>query len=203
MINQLINADLIQLDLQANSKQAVFEELINILHAQGRISDKAAFLKDIQAREELGNTGFEDGVAIPHAKSAAVTQPAVAIGVSREGIDYGAEDGLPSCFFHDRLPDGGDNHHIEVLAELSSKLIEEGFIEAFLNTKNSEQALELLLKKSAPTPLANQAESKGLIIGVTIARQVLLTLTLRLKHWKKARRLWVLRSKWKPMARLG
>ncbi|MDF4535880.1 PTS sugar transporter subunit IIA, partial [Vibrio parahaemolyticus] len=46
MINQLINADLIQLDLQANSKQAVFEELINILHAQGRISDKAAFLKD-------------------------------------------------------------------------------------------------------------------------------------------------------------
>lgn len=77
--------------MQANSKQAVFEELINILHAQGRISDKAAFLKDIQAREELGNTGFEDGVAIPHAKSAAVTQPAVAIGVSREGIDYGAE----------------------------------------------------------------------------------------------------------------
>lgn len=168
MINQLINADLIQLDLQANSKQAVFEELINILHAQGRISDKAAFLKDIQAREELGNTGFEDGVAIPHAKSAAVTQPAVAIGVSRKGIDYGAEDGLPSkLFFMIASPDGGDNHHIEVLAELSSKLIEEGFIEAFLNTKNSEQALELLLKKSAPTPLANQAESKGLIIGVT------------------------------------
>ncbi|HGS4477557.1 TPA: fructose-specific PTS transporter subunit EIIC [Vibrio cholerae] len=168
MINQLINADLIQLDLQANSKQAVFEELINILHAQGRISDKAAFLKDIQTREELGNTGFEDGVAIPHAKSAAVTQPSVAIGVSREGIDYGAEDGLPSkLFFMIASPDGGDNHHIEVLAELSSKLIEEGFIEAFLNTKNSEQALELLLKKSAPTPLANQAESKGLIVGVT------------------------------------
>ncbi|EHP3508235.1 PTS sugar transporter subunit IIA [Vibrio cholerae] len=168
MINQLINADLIQLDLQANSKQAVFEELINILHAQGRISDKAAFLKDIQTREELGNTGFEDGVAIPHAKSAAVTQPAVVIGVSRQGIDYGAEDGLPSkLFFMIASPDGGDNHHIEVLAELSSKLIEEGFIEAFLNTKSSEQALELLLKKSAPTPLANQAESKGLIIGVT------------------------------------
>lgn len=68
MINQLINANLIQLDLQANNKQAAFEELIDILHSQGRISDKAAFLQDIQAREELGNTGFEDGVAIPHAK---------------------------------------------------------------------------------------------------------------------------------------
>ncbi|KQB04111.1 PTS fructose transporter subunit IIC [Vibrio metoecus] len=168
MINQLINADLIQLDLQANSKQAVFEELINILHDQGKISDKAAFLHDIQAREELGNTGFEDGVAIPHAKSAAVTQPAVVIGVSRQGIDYGAEDGLPSkLFFMIASPDGGDNHHIEVLAELSSKLIEEGFIEAFLNTKSPEQALALLLKKSTSSPVANPAKSKGLIIGVT------------------------------------
>lgn len=167
MINQLINANLIQLDLQANSKHEVFEELINILHAQGRISEKATFLNDIQAREELGNTGFEDGVAIPHAKSAAVTQPAVAIGVSKKGIDYGAEDGLPSkLFFMIASPDGGDDHHIEVLAELSSKLIEEGFIDAFLNAKTSEQALEILLKKSERTTTTAE-KSKGLIIGVT------------------------------------
>lgn len=167
MINQLINANLIQLDLQANSKQEVFEELINILHAQGRISEKATFLNDIQAREELGNTGFEDGVAIPHAKSASVTQPAVAIGVSKKGIDYGAEDGLPSTlFFMIASPDGGDDHHIEVLAELSSKLIEEGFIDAFLNAETSEQALEILLKKSERTTTTTE-KSKGLIIGVT------------------------------------
>ncbi|ENM5894736.1 PTS sugar transporter subunit IIA [Vibrio mimicus] len=167
MINQLINANLIQLDLQANSKQEVFEELINILHAQGRISDKATFLNDIQAREELGNTGFEDGVAIPHAKSAAVTQPAVAIGVSKKGIDYGAEDGLPSkLFFMIASPDGGDDHHIEVLAELSSKLIEEGFIDAFLNAETSEQALEILIKKSERVTTTAE-KSKGLIIGVT------------------------------------
>ncbi|ENM5737980.1 PTS sugar transporter subunit IIA [Vibrio mimicus] len=167
MINQLINANLIQLDLQANSKQEVFEELINILHAQGRISDKATFLNDIQAREELGNTGFENGVAIPHAKSAAVTQPAVAIGVSKKGINYGAEDGLPSkLFFMIASPDGGDDHHIEVLAELSSKLIEEGFIDAFLNAKTSEQALEILLKKSERATTTTE-KNKGLIIGVT------------------------------------
>ncbi|ENM5901943.1 PTS sugar transporter subunit IIA [Vibrio mimicus] len=167
MIKQLINANLIQLDLQANSKQEVFEELINILHAQGRISDKATFLNDIQAREELGNTGFEDGVAIPHAKSAAVTQPAVAIGVSKKGINYGAEDGLPSkLFFMIASPDGGDDHHIEVLAELSSKLIEEGFIDAFLNAETSEQALEILLKKSERVTSTTE-KSKGLIIGVT------------------------------------
>lgn len=168
MINQLINADLILLDLQANSKPAVFEELTNILHAQGRISDKALFLKDIQDREQLGNTGFEGGVAIPHAKSAAVIQPAVAIGASRHGIDYGAEDGLPSkLFFMIASPEASDNHHIEVLAELSAKLIEEGFIDAFLNAKSPEQALAMLLKKNASASTNSSQESKGLIIGVT------------------------------------
>ncbi|MBY7973453.1 fructose-specific PTS transporter subunit EIIC [Vibrio fluvialis] len=168
MITKLINEDLIKLDLQATSKEEVFKELVSILYTQGRISDQTQFLADIKERETLGNTGFEDGVAIPHAKSAAVLAPAVVIGVSQSGIDYGAEDGLPSkLFFMIASPDGGDNHHIEVLAELSSKLIEDGFIDAFLNATTSEQALALLLAKQEPQPTASAEESKGFIIGVT------------------------------------
>ncbi len=103
---------------------------------------------------------------LPHAKSAAVIKPAVAIGVSRGGIEYGAEDGLPSkLFFMIASPDGGDNHHIEVLAELSSKLIEDGFIDAFLSAKTSADALALLLaEKQAVTTLP---QDKGLLTGVT------------------------------------
>ncbi|EKO3368321.1 PTS sugar transporter subunit IIA [Vibrio fluvialis] len=168
MITKLINEDLIKLDLQATSKEDVFKELVSILYTQGRISDQTQFLADIKERETLGNTGFEDGVAIPHAKSTAVLAPAVVIGVSQSGIDYGAEDGLPSkLFFMIASPDGGDNHHIEVLAELSSKLIEDGFIDAFLNATTSEQALALLLAKQEPQPTASAEESKGFIIGVT------------------------------------
>ncbi|MBY8074175.1 fructose-specific PTS transporter subunit EIIC [Vibrio fluvialis] len=168
MITKLINEDLIKLDLQATSKEEVFKELVSILYTQGRISDQTQFLADIKERETLGNTGFEDGVAIPHAKSAAVLAPAVVIGVSQSGIDYGAEDGLPSkLFFMIASPDGGDNHHIEVLAELSSKLIEDGFIDAFLSATTSEQALALLLAKQEPQPTASAEESKGFIIGVT------------------------------------
>ncbi|WP_158146302.1 PTS fructose transporter subunit IIABC [Vibrio fluvialis] len=168
MITKLINEDLIKLDLQATSKEEVFNELVSILYTQGRISDQTQFLADIKERETLGNTGFEDGVAIPHAKSAAVLAPAVVIGVSQSGIDYGAEDGLPSkLFFMIASPDGGDNHHIEVLAELSSKLIEDGFIDAFLSATTSEQALALLLAKQEPQPTASAEESKGFIIGVT------------------------------------
>ncbi|WP_315911339.1 PTS fructose transporter subunit IIABC [Vibrio parahaemolyticus] len=168
MITKLINEDLIKLDLKASSKEDVFKELVAVLHDQGRISDQTQFLADIKAREELGNTGFEDGVAIPHAKSAAVIEPAVVIGVSKSGIEYGAEDGLPSkLFFMIASPDGGDNHHIEVLAELSSKLIEDGFIDAFLGAANNQDALALLLAKEEPQPVTDAPANQGFIIGVT------------------------------------
>ncbi|HHX8495085.1 TPA: PTS fructose transporter subunit IIABC [Vibrio diabolicus] len=168
MITKLINEDLIKLDLEASSKEDVFKELVAVLHAQGRISNQTQFLSDIKAREELGNTGFEDGVAIPHAKSAAVIEPAVVIGVSKSGIEYGAEDGLPSkLFFMIASPDGGDNHHIEVLAELSSKLIEDGFIDAFLGAANSQDALALLLAKEEPQAVTDAPANQGFVIGVT------------------------------------
>ncbi|MCD6619901.1 PTS fructose transporter subunit IIABC [Aeromonas veronii] len=167
MITTLINEHLINLDLKATRKEEVFTEMARLLASQGKVSDEQAFIKDLWAREELGNTGFEEGVALPHAKSAAVSNPAVAIGISRNGIEYGAEDGKPShIFFMIASPDGGANHHIEVLAELSAKLIEEGFIDALLAAKTPADALALLLAKkeeAAAAPAAN----KGLIIGVT------------------------------------
>ncbi|MFS1860204.1 fructose-specific PTS transporter subunit EIIC [Vibrio lentus] len=168
MITTLINQDLIKLSLSANSKEDVFKELIDVLYAQGRISDKVQFLADIKAREEQGNTGFEEGIALPHAKSSAVIKPAVVIGVHQQGIEYGADDGQPSkLFFMIASPDGGDNHHIEVLAELSSKLIEEGFIESFMNAQSEQEALELLLTKPEPSETETNVEKQGFIIGVT------------------------------------
>ncbi|WP_429125765.1 PTS fructose transporter subunit IIABC [Aeromonas veronii] len=167
MITTLINEHLINLDLKATRKEEVFTEMARLLASQGKVSDEQAFIKDLWAREELDNTGFEEGVALPHAKSAAVSTPAVAIGISRNGIDYGAEDGKPSkLFFMIASPAGGANHHIEVLAELSAKLIEEGFIDALLAAKTPADALALLLarkEEAAAAPAAN----KGLIIGVT------------------------------------
>ena len=167
MITTLINEHLINLDLKATRKEEVFTEMARLLASQGRVSDEQAFIKDLWAREELGNTGFEEGVALPHAKSAAVSNPAVAIGISRNGIEYGAEDGKPShLFFMIASPDGGANHHIEVLAELSGKLIEEGFIAKLLAAKTPADALALLLAKKEEQSAA-PTTSKGFIIGVT------------------------------------
>ncbi len=168
MITKLINENLIKLELEATSKQEVFEELVEVLYQQGRISNKSDFLADILKREAEGNTGFEEGIAIPHAKSAAVLEPAVVIGVRKAGIEYGADDGQPSTlFFMIASPDGGDDHHIQVLAELSSKLIEDGFIERFINATSPQQALELLLQKPQTEQAQPLDSTKGFIIGVT------------------------------------
>ena len=168
MITSLINEQLICLDLAARSKDQVFEELAARLKQQQRIDDEDAFIADLWAREEMGNTGFEAGVALPHAKSSAVLNPAVAVGISRQGIDYGAEDGQPSrLFFMIASPAGGADHHIEVLAELSSKLVEEGFIDRLLAADSPASALALLLEgKQAGQPVAAGAE-QGFLIGVT------------------------------------
>ena len=145
MLTSLIDEGLICLDIVANDKQGLFVELAARLKASGKIANQDQFVHDLWARENLDNTGFEQGVALPHAKSEAVLQPAIVIGISRQGIDYGAEDGLPSrLFFMIASPAGGANHHIEVLAELSTKLLEPGFIAGMQAATSKAEVLKLL-----------------------------------------------------------
>ncbi len=144
MITELTNINLIKGNLQANNKKEVFEELAQMLFENNRISSKEAFLTDIEARETLSVTSM-DGIAYPHAKSKAVTEPAIAVGVKREGIEYGDEEGVkPTVFFMIASPDNGADHHIYVLQELFGKFSEE-FIEDIHNAKDENQILNILI----------------------------------------------------------
>ncbi len=144
MITELTNVNLIKGNLQANNKKEVFEELAQMLFENNRVSSKEAFLTDIEAREALSVTSM-DGIAYPHAKSKAVTEPAIAVGVKREGIEYGDEEGVkPTVFFMIASPDNGADHHIYVLQELFGKFNEE-FIEDIHNAKDENQILNILI----------------------------------------------------------
>ncbi|RTZ15677.1 PTS sugar transporter subunit IIA [Vibrio aquaticus] len=144
MITELTNVNLITGNLQANNKKEVFEELAQMLLDNQCINNKSAFLDDIETRESLSITSM-DGIAYPHAKSQAVTNPAIAVGVKREGIEYGDEDGIkPTLFFMIASPDNGADHHIYVLQELFGKFSEE-FIEEIQNAKDEQQILNILI----------------------------------------------------------
>ncbi|EHK9018537.1 PTS sugar transporter subunit IIA [Vibrio vulnificus] len=145
MITKLTNVNLIKGNLQANNKNEVFAELAKMLFENNRISSKEAFLTDIEAREALSITSM-DGIAYPHAKSKAVIEPAIAVGVKREGIEYGDEEGVkPTVFFMIASPDNGADHHIYVLQELFGKFSEE-FIEDIHNAKDELQILNILIQ---------------------------------------------------------
>ncbi|MDN3702696.1 PTS sugar transporter subunit IIA [Vibrio artabrorum] len=144
MITQLTNVNLINNNLQASNKQELFEELASMLFENNRISNKEAFLADIEIREFQSTTSM-DGIAYPHSKSKAVTEPAIAVGVKRQGIEYGDEDGInPTVFFMIASPDNGADHHIYVLQELFGKFSDE-FIQDIHNAKDEQQILNILI----------------------------------------------------------
>ncbi len=144
MITELITTKLINNNIQATNKKELFEELAQMLFDDNRINSKEAFLTDIETREALSVTSM-DGIAYPHSKSHAVTEPAIAVGVKCDGIDYGDEDGIkPTLFFMIASPDNGGDHHIYVLQELFGKFSEE-FIEDIHNAKDENQILNILI----------------------------------------------------------
>lgn len=146
-ITSLMLQPTMSLDLKAVKKDQVLEELIELLFSAKRVTDKKKFKKDILEREKLGTTGIGEGIAIPHAKSKYVSEPTLAFGISRKGIDYQSLDGEPvKIIFMIAVPEGGGNLHLEALSTLARLLIYEEFKEGLYNAKSKEEALALIDK---------------------------------------------------------
>ena len=90
-----------------------------MLLKNNRIDNKENFLAGIYEREAQCVTS-DMGIAYPHTKNAAVIEPAIAIGVSKTAIEYGADDDQPTVFFMIASPESGD-HHIYALQALFEK----------------------------------------------------------------------------------
>ncbi|AAW87439.1 PTS system, fructose-like-1 IIA component [Aliivibrio fischeri ES114] len=141
MITSLVNTDLITLDLKSTTKDGVFSELAETLLQNGRINNKENFLTDIYTREAQCVTS-DMGIAYPHAKSPSVITPAIAVGVSKEPIEYQADDEQPSVFFMIASPESGD-HHIYALQALFEKFGDD-LIADMQKATTKQQILDLL-----------------------------------------------------------
>ncbi len=78
------------LDLEALDKAQSLQALLDSLTLTGAIRERVAVEEAIMSREVLMSTGVGYGIAIPHARLGFVDEFAVALGISREGIDYGS-----------------------------------------------------------------------------------------------------------------
>ena len=149
-ITDLLKKESVELGVNVSSKEAAIDRLVDLMNSAGRLKDKAAYKEGILAREALGSTAVGDGIAIPHAKVAAVKEPGLAAIVVPDGVDYEAYDGsLSKIIFMIAAPDGEADVHLEALSKLSTLLMDPDFKESLIHAGSKEEFLRLIDEKEA------------------------------------------------------
>ncbi|GES33830.1 fructose-specific PTS transporter subunit EIIC [Streptomyces angustmyceticus] len=149
-MSELITAELVDLDLSAETKDAAARSLAERMAAHGRVTDLEGFLADVAAREAQMPTGLDGGIGIPHCRSAHVTEPTLAFGRSASGIDFGAPDGPADLIFLIAAPAGGDADHLSILSTLARHLMDDSFTGALRSATEAEPAAALIRGDAPP-----------------------------------------------------
>ena len=177
-IQDLLNKKVMLLDLQAATKEAAIDEMINSLVDNGVVTDFDVFKAGIMAREAQTSTGLGDGIAMPHSKNAAVKEATVLFAKSNKGVDYESLDGQPTdLFFMIAAPEGANDTHLAALAELSKYLMQDGFADRLRKVTSPDEVIaafdtgeeEAQAEEAKKAQAVKEAASsdKPLIVAVT------------------------------------
>ncbi|MDK9865879.1 MULTISPECIES: PTS fructose transporter subunit IIABC [Staphylococcus] len=159
-ITELLTKDTIAMDLSSTEKNGVIDELVKQLDKAGKLNDVTTFKEAIHNRESQSTTGIGEGIAIPHAKVAAVDTPAIAFGKSKTGVDYQSLDMQPAhLFFMIAAPEGGAQTHLDALAKLSGILMDEKVREDLLHANSPQEVLQIIDKADDEATEEEEAEA--------------------------------------------
>lgn len=143
-LKKLLGPANVYLELNAESKQGVIEEMIDRLESTGMIKNKAEALKAVVEREEKMSTGMNNGVAIPHGKTDSVSELVAAIALKKTGIEFASADGKPSTIFIMTIsPLSRSGPHIQFLAEVSKILREAKSRKRILEADTVEEVIKV------------------------------------------------------------
>ncbi|QTD98909.1 fructose-specific PTS transporter subunit EIIC [Streptomyces cyanogenus] len=136
----------VRVALGAVEKEPAIREMAELLARSGRVADVAELVATALRREEQGSTGLGEEIAIPHAKTDAVTAPVVGFARSSEGVEWGSLDGTRArLIFMIAVPEAAaGDEHLRILALLSRKLMDTGFRERLLAAPDERAVLEVL-----------------------------------------------------------
>jgi fructose PTS system EIIBC or EIIC component len=169
-ITELLTKETINLSLKSSQKSDVIEELVTVLDSAGKLTNRSEFKKAILKREEQSTTGIGEGIAIPHAKTKAVKQPAIVFGRSTSGVNYDSLDGQPAhLFFMIAATEGANNTHLEALARLSTILMKEEVREQLLTAKSKDDVINIInsYDQEGEEEEQSMASKKQFIVAVT------------------------------------
>lgn len=159
-MTQLITTELVELDRNlGNDPEAVIRHLASKVAATGRATEVEGLFADAYAREQKTATGIPGGIAIPHCRSAAVTEPTLAMARLDPKVDFGAKDGPADLIFFIAAPDGADQAHLKLLSKLARSLIKKDFTAALRAAGTEAEIVELVDGALADKPAAHAAEA--------------------------------------------
>ena len=136
----LIRPEMVVIPLKSESKPEIIRELVQVIKAAGKIEDVDSVFDAVMERESKCSTGLEKGLAVPHAKTTAVSTLTVSLGIAPAGVDFEALDGKPSKMFLLLLaPPDQSGPHIQALAETARLASSPTFISSVVASSSAEE----------------------------------------------------------------
>lgn len=136
VLGQIFSPEAICVNLQSESKDEVFEELVEKLVEVYSGLDRTKVLNALLEREQKMSTGIFPGIAVPHARTDMVDKVCGVIGVSKKGIDYDSLDKKPVHLFFVLLSPVGDcEYHLRVITQLTQLIKIPGVCDEILAQK--------------------------------------------------------------------
>lgn len=144
-LKTVLGRDTIALGLTGTTKEAIINELLDVLVKAGKVKDRASALASVLERERKMSTGMKHGIAIPHGKTDTVDGLVACIGISKTPVDFDSLDRQPCRIFIMTLsPTTKTGPHLQFLAEVSLLFKSSEKREALVNAKSVEEVLLLL-----------------------------------------------------------
>lgn len=144
-MSDLITADLVLLDENlGDTRFDVIAKLAEAVVKTGRAADFEQLYAGAEARESKTDTGIPGGIAIPHCRSAAVTEPTLAMARPNPAVSFGAKDGPADLIFFIAAPDGADQAHLKLLSALARSLMKKSFTASLREASSAEEIVALV-----------------------------------------------------------
>ncbi|HSL36292.1 MAG TPA: fructose PTS transporter subunit IIA, partial [Arthrobacter sp.] len=166
-MTQLITTELVELDQNLGSTpEDVIRHMAGKVAANGRATEVEGLFADAFAREQKTATGVPGGIAIPHCRSTAVTEPTLVMARLSQPVDFGAKDGPADLIFFIAAPEGADQEHLKLLSRLARSLIKKDFTASLRAAGSEAEVVELVEgaladKPAAAAPAAGAAAAAG------------------------------------------
>jgi len=162
----VLRDECIVVNAQVADKTAVLSEIARTARKSPILKDlnEENILQGLQEREELGSTGFGQGIAIPHCRLKSVPDFVVGVMTVADGVDFDALDGQKVQLIVFIIgPEGDPDKHIRLLSEISRVLLVPGATKELLAAETAESMRESFLRYTRADIDTKDQTSKNLL----------------------------------------